>query len=106
MKNKKIKICDDAIVPPKVAKGWSVWVEWGTFYKARTVNKRKFGGHDYDNGGYARGIRDCRCGCHMADASSSGPVDPFGPCPLNSDPTHSPEFIRGEVQKKVNWKIL
>lgn len=61
----------------------AVWVEWGVWYTAPTVDKARFGGHAYDNGGYERGIRNCPCGCHMGSSSSSGPVDPWGPCPEN-----------------------
>jgi hypothetical protein len=68
---------------PKVRRGWSLWIENGVWFKARTVDKRRFGGHDYDNGGFEQGIRKCKCGCFMGGWSSDGPVDPFGPCPLN-----------------------
>jgi len=61
--------------------GFSYWIEWGRWYKAPTVDSKKFGPHDYEDG-----PGSCKCGCHMGDASSSGPVDPFGACPLNPKP--------------------
>jgi hypothetical protein len=61
----------------------SVWVENGEVYTAPTVDRSKFGGHDYDGGGYEKGVRDCKCGAYMLSASSAGPVDPFGACPMN-----------------------
>lgn len=66
----------------KPPKGFSKWCENGVVIHAKTVNP-KFGGHDYDNGGYWQGIRDCTCGCYMLSSSSGGPVDPFGRCPAN-----------------------
>lgn len=68
---------------PEPSPGFSIWIENGVYFTAPTVDSGKFGGHDYDNGGYARGIRDCRCGCWMVSAASGGPVDPFGACPKN-----------------------
>jgi hypothetical protein len=68
---------------PEDSSTHAVWCEWGIWYTAPIVDKNKFGGHAYDNGGYELGIRSCPCGCHMGSASSSGPVDPFGPCPEN-----------------------
>ena len=80
----KILIGDSKEFPNPIEKrGWSIWIENGKYYTARTVNKKKFGGHSYDNGGYDRGIRDCICGCYMGNCNSSGPVDPFGSCPSN-----------------------
>lgn len=80
MKTKIIDSKNKKFSNPKMPKGWSQWVEQGIWYKARSVNKRKYGGHHYDNGD---GTGDCICGCYMGDSSSSGPVDPFGPCPMN-----------------------
>lgn len=68
---------------PDVEKGHSIWVENGVVCTAPTVDRARFGGHAYDNGGYEKGIRDCSCGAYMLSSSSAGPVDPFGPCPLN-----------------------
>ena len=72
--------CPNGVAKPTVPKGWSTWVEWGTWYKARTVDPKKFYGHRYQ-GGYEKGIGECICGCYMGDCSSSGEVDPFGACP-------------------------
>jgi hypothetical protein len=69
--------------PPSFNEGYSVWIESGVWYTAPTVDSSKFGGHDYDNGGYMKGVRDCDCGCFMVASSAGGPVDPFGPCPAN-----------------------
>jgi hypothetical protein len=66
--------------------GWSVWIENGDWFKAPTVDRTKFGKHDYFGGGFEQGIRECKCGCHMSGFSSSGPVDPFGACPSNPLP--------------------
>lgn len=80
----KTKIGDSGTYPnPVVEAGWSLWIENGVWFTAPSVDSDKFGGHDYDNGGYERGIRDCRCGCWMGSACSGGPVDPFGACPKN-----------------------
>ncbi len=68
---------------PDAEEGQTVWVENGVVYTSPTVDPNKFGGHAYDNGGYESGIRDCPCGAYMLSSSSGGPVDPFGPCPLN-----------------------
>lgn len=68
-------------------KGYSYWIEWGNWYKCPIVDPTKFGGHDYDNGGYERGIHNCTCGCYMGESHSSGPCDPFGACPENPIPT-------------------
>lgn len=68
---------------PIAQPGYSLWIEWGKWYTAPTVDPEKFGTHAYDGGGYERGIRECLCGCHMGESSSSGPVDPFGACPCN-----------------------
>jgi hypothetical protein len=78
----KIKIGDSGVHKnPKVGKGWSLWIENGIWYKARSVNKKKYGPHtymiNYNN------PHECPCGCYMGGYSSSGPVDPFGPCPSN-----------------------
>lgn len=86
MSNRELaeKIGSSADFPkPKVKRGWSVWIESGTWYTAPTVDRRSFGGHAYDNGGYEEGIRDCSCGCFMLSSASGGPVNPFGPCPKN-----------------------
>ena len=65
-------------------KGFSTWIENGQWFKAPTVDKKKFGKHDYfKKGEYERGVRKCKCGCFMGGFSSDGPVDPFGPCPEN-----------------------
>jgi len=61
--------------------GFSYWIEWGRWYEAPTVDPSKFGAHDYEPG-----IGSCKCGCHMGDSNSSGPVDPFGACPCNPLP--------------------
>lgn len=80
----KTLVCKSSENPdPKPKRGYSIWIEWGTYYTAKRVSKKKFGGHAYDDGGYERGHRDCTCGCCMGSSSSSGPVDPFGPCPDN-----------------------
>lgn len=87
---KKIEMGSSVENPkPKVEKGWSIWLESGIYYKARTVDALKFGRHDYDNAGFEKGIRDCKCGCHMGGFDSGGPVDPFGPCPLNPLPKNT-----------------
>lgn len=67
----------------RVEDGYARWVENGVWYQAPVVDPQKYGGHDYDNGGFDRGIRDCACGCRMDLSSSGGPVDPFGACPMN-----------------------
>ena len=59
--------------------GHSSWVEYGSWYHAPTVPDT-YGAHDYVRSGV--GIGDCKCGCYMSGGSSSGTVDPFGPCPL------------------------
>lgn len=66
-----------------VKKGYSWWIENGVYFQAPKVNGKLFKGHDYSGGFWDRGIRDCKCGCFMLSSSSGGPVDPFGPCPLN-----------------------
>lgn len=43
------------------------------------VRDDRYGPHDY--GKHISG--DCQCGYYMAQSSSDGPVDPFGPCPMN-----------------------
>lgn len=63
--------------------GWSNWIENGIYYKAPIVSPEKFGPHAYANGMWEQGIRNCICGCYMGSYNSSGPVDPFGMCPLN-----------------------
>lgn len=68
---------------PKGKKGYAVWIESGVWYTAPEVERDKFGGHTYADGGYELGIRLCACGCVVAPSSSAGPVDPFGPCPEN-----------------------
>lgn len=73
----------DVVKHPPKEDGCSVWLESGEWFAAPTIDRAKFGGHDYDNGGYAQGIRDCKCGAYMLSSSSAGPVDPFGACPLN-----------------------
>lgn len=67
-------------VTPKPKRGYAIWIEWGKWYTAKKVNPKKFGEHAYA-GGY--GLGHCDCGCEMGQSSSSGPVDPFGACPLN-----------------------
>lgn len=95
----KVKIAD-----PKDAKpGWSTWIENGTWYTATTVDRKKFGGHDYDGGGFERGVRECKCGAHMSGCSSSGPVDPFGPCPKNPKPLAMAGKPRPRPETKLNW---
>jgi len=64
---------------PIPKRGWSVWIEKGTWYTAKKVNVKKFGEHVY--GKNYTGA--CSCGCYMGDCSSWGPVDPFGACPNN-----------------------
>lgn len=71
----------------KPKRGWAAWIESGTWFTARKVDPKKFGKHAYDNGGYEQGIRECPCGCFMGSYSSSGPVDPWGPCPKNPKTT-------------------
>lgn len=84
------KIASSSVIRSLVAgKGHSIWIEDGFWYTAPTVDPTKFGGHAYDNGGYAQGVRDCLCGASMHDSSSSGPVDPFGACPNNPLPPSS-----------------
>jgi len=81
--SEKTKIGDSAeIANPEPKDGFSIWMENGTWYTAPTVSD-DFDGHDYDNGGYERGVRDCKCGCFMLSTSSGGDVDPFGRCPEN-----------------------
>lgn len=65
---------------PKAKRGWSLWIENGVWFTAPTVKKTLFGSHRYD---YGDGTGHCDCGCYMGGCSSSGPVDPFGKCPLN-----------------------
>jgi hypothetical protein len=79
----KLGECDKM---PSAKRGMAVWIENGVYYTNRKVNPKKFGGHEYDNGGYEKGIRECKCGCRMYDCESSGPVDPFGACPKNPLP--------------------
>ena len=65
------------VLPP----GYAQWIEWGIMYAAPTVvSDRK---HNYVNDYTGKGFRSgsCICGCYMGGSSSSGPVDPFGPCP-------------------------
>ena len=83
---------------PKAKRGWSLWCEWGTWYTAKKVSKSQFGGHAYAGKAFLQGIRSCSCGCHMSGCMSSGPVDPFGPCPNNPKKGKmilSPPFISG-----------
>lgn len=68
---------------PESEPGFDNWTENETVYTAPTVDQNEFGGHDYDHGGYEQGIRDCKCGASMLSSSSSGPVNPFGACPMN-----------------------
>ena len=65
--------------------GYSVWIEWGIYYQAPTIDPKKFGPHDYNRTAEAWefGTHDCRCGCYMGSSSSSGPCDPFEACPEN-----------------------
>jgi len=63
--------------------GYSVWIEYGIYYQAPTVDPNKFGPHDYEIG-YGTGT--CECGCYMGSSSSSGDCDPFGACPENPNP--------------------
>lgn len=65
---------------PKPAEGYSLWVEDGEWFTAPTVDPAKYGRHDYDEG---RHHNKCVCGCFMGSSNSSGPVDPFGACPMN-----------------------
>lgn len=71
----------DVFRNPKPKRGWSVWIESGVWFTAPTVNPRKFGRHDWENGMWEKGVRNCRCGCYMGSYSSAGPVDPSGACP-------------------------
>jgi len=74
--------CD--VCEPKVKKGYSLWIEWGRWFIAPTVDSKQFGRHSYDDEmATYHGIHDCSCGCYMGSSASSGPVDPFGPCPMN-----------------------
>ena len=68
---------------PVAEEGYSLWVEDGVWFTAPTVDPKLFGCHDYDEGGFLRGVRDCCCGCDMQSSSSGGPVDPYGACPMN-----------------------
>lgn len=77
----KFLIGDSGKFPnPKPRKGWDIWIENGEWFACKSVNPKKFNGHNYDNGD---GTGRCICGCRMGDCSSSGPVDPFGACPKN-----------------------
>ena len=69
-------------VPPP---GHSFWIENGNWFISPTVDKAKFGPHDY-NARSRNWVGDCTCGCHMGSGSSSGPCDPFGACPENPNP--------------------
>ncbi len=83
----KRKLGNSGEIPsPEPEDGFSVWIESGVWYIAPTVPD-DFGGHDYDNGGFEKGVRDCKCGCFMTRSSSGGEVDPFGRCPENLKPT-------------------
>lgn len=83
-KSAKTEIGSSAIYPnPKPAPGHAVWIEHGVWFTAPEIDAAKFGPHLYDNGD---GIGHCECGCYMGGCSSSGPVDPFGPCPMNPNP--------------------
>ena len=76
--------CGDGRSTPKAKRGYSLWMESGTWYTAPKVSHRLFGPHAYDvQGAYNAGTRDCPCGCFMLSYSSGGPVDPRGPCPKN-----------------------
>jgi hypothetical protein len=77
----KTKIGDSGSIKdpdPHTEAGWTNWIENGVWYKAPTVDSEKFGRHDYGNG-----TGSCKCGCYAGGYSSSGPVDPWGACPLN-----------------------
>ncbi len=79
----KRKLGDSGSIPnPEPEDGFSIWMESGTWYTAPTVSD-DFAGHDYEHGGYVKGVRDCKCGCFMTGFSSGGEVDPFGRCPKN-----------------------
>jgi|CXWL01.1.fsa_nt_gi hypothetical protein len=79
---------------PKPKRGYDIWIEDGTWYTARKISTKNFGGHSYDNGGFKRGERFCTCGCFMGGWSSDGPVNPFGACPLN--PIETPKKKRNK----------
>ena len=76
---------------PQPKPGFSIWIENGIYYTAPSIDEKRFGGHAYDNGGYEHGVRNCPCGCYMGSESSAGPVDPFGPCPMNPLNWYKPE---------------
>ena len=63
------------------SQGHDTWVENGKLRHAPAVDPKTHGDHHYPGSG----TRDCfyGCGCWAGPARSSGPVDPFGPCPNN-----------------------
>jgi hypothetical protein len=75
----KIEIGTSEQIPnPRLRDGWSLWIENRTWCVAPKIDPEHFGKHAYMDD-----MGDCPCGCIMNQTSSSGPVDPFGPCPLN-----------------------
>lgn len=89
----------------KPEEGHSMWVENGEWFTAPTVDPTKYGGHDYDEGGYERGVRNCVCGCFMGSSNSSGPVDPFGACPMNPKPETLPVKVTVETKLRRERKL-
>ncbi len=70
--------------PVKPKPGFSVWIECGVWYTAPKLLKKDFGPHTFNMPhAFDDGVRDCPCGCWILSSSSGGPIDPFGPCPLN-----------------------
>lgn len=61
--------------------GHAVWIENEKVCHAPKIPEELFGPHSYEE--YC--TSDCAhgCGCWMGDSRSGGPVDPFGPCPMN-----------------------
>ena len=99
--SEKIRLGGSGEIPyPQPKDGFSIWIESGIWYTAPTVSE-DFGGHDYDNGGFEGGVRDCKCGCFMTEFSSGGDVDPFGGCPENKKPKieHCPTCGKEEETK-------
>jgi len=92
----KTKIGDSATHKnPKPKKGWSVWIEEGVYFTAPTIDPCLFYDHDYAGNEHCG---SCRCGCQMGSSSSSGPVDPFGACPIRD--RMFPIFNASKPEKK------
>jgi RimJ/RimL family protein N-acetyltransferase len=69
--------------------GFAVWGQGGEWFTAPQVDPAQFGDHDYMR---ESGTGNCLCGCCMTRSLSFGPVDPFGPCPMN--PTQDELYLR------------